>query len=296
MGKIVRVLVVFLVTTILLGADVQLYDEYVLGEIYKHQAVAKTMTIVGFMVLVHILTFMILLRAFNKADKYSIWGLLLIASSFPSCQYSQYAQSNQKTLYTSDCGKTWSLIKTGQSIPKCTVPPCACEYVVRVPDYPMDGDTKFRVSFSEKVVANIEMSYSYEITDPLLFITEAKYLAKANTSASDSTNGLIYERVENMVIDARLKETSRNVFNKEDIIEYDHNSIEELLLNKLNTELANKGVRVFNFSFVPIFDEQTRNAIDAVTAYTIYKSKGLEDIGKAILVSRSGATQITVSK
>ncbi len=41
-------------------------------------------------------------------------------------------------------------------------------------------------------------------------------------------------------------------------------------------------------------DEQTRQAIDVFTAMKIYDSKGLSDVGRQIMVSRAGATMITI--
>jgi hypothetical protein len=48
-------------------------------------------------------------------------------------------------------------------------------------------------------------------------------------------------------------------------------------------------------SFVPIPEEQTRQAIDVVTAAKIYKSQGLEELGKAVATARAGATKVQMS-
>lgn len=41
-------------------------------------------------------------------------------------------------------------------------------------------------------------------------------------------------------------------------------------------------------------DEQTRQAIDVSTAMKIYQSKGLEELGKQVMIERAGATKIIV--
>jgi hypothetical protein len=41
-------------------------------------------------------------------------------------------------------------------------------------------------------------------------------------------------------------------------------------------------------------DEQTRQAIDVLTAMKIYQSKSLEYIGRAVMIQRAGATKFVV--
>jgi len=41
-------------------------------------------------------------------------------------------------------------------------------------------------------------------------------------------------------------------------------------------------------------DEQTRQAIDVSTAMKVYESKGLQDVGKQVMIERAGATKIVV--
>ena len=41
-------------------------------------------------------------------------------------------------------------------------------------------------------------------------------------------------------------------------------------------------------------DEQTRQAIDVSTAMKIYESKGLQDVGKSVMIERAGATKIII--
>lgn len=224
-----------------------------------------------------------------KRILFAVFGLLL-ACTFQSCDY---ATSNVQTLYTTDCGVTWRVIPPGQSIPKAIG---MCSYKVTIPDYPMQGESKFKTSFKGKVLANCEVSYDYSIVDGIKFLSEAKYLGKSNSSSDDQSNSSgAYETAENAVIDKRLKEVARDLLPNEDIVEFSQADFEDKLLTNVNKLLATKGVTINFLSFVPIPDEQTRLAIDVATASKIYESKNLVDVGKAVLAARAGATKISVT-
>jgi|GEM_PF-2019289 len=228
-----------------------------------------------------------------KVSTFSAILLLLISPAiFQSC--GERAQANQQTLLTTDCGVTWQLIKTGEAIPKC-YSMCQCHYSVRVPDYPMQGDSKFKIMFKGNVLANIYVSYDYSITDAKAFISEAKYLGKMNAAADDGSNSSsAYEMAENSVIDKRIKEVSRDLILNEDVVDFSPSDLEEKLLTEVNKLLADRGVILNFLNFVPQFDEQTRLAIDIATAQKIYSSKGLGEWGRAVAVARAGAPNITI--
>lgn len=203
------------------------------------------------------------------------------------------AYSNVQTLITSDCGVSWSLVKVGETLPAQVGP---CSYKVTVPDYPLQGETKFKTSFKNRVLAEVEVSYDYSVVDGIAFIGEAKYLGRANSDGNDSTNSAaMYESAENSVIDKRIREAATEALIKEDIVEFSQSEFEDHLLTEVNKVLASKGVKINFLSFVPIPEEQTRLAIDMMTAMKIYDSKGLTDLGKQVSVSRAGATKITVA-
>ena len=217
-------------------------------------------------------------------------SFILLAIAFQSCDY---ATSNVQTLYTSDCGVSWKLIKAGESIPKAMG---MCSYKVTIPDYPMQGESKFKTAFKDKVLANVEVTYDYAIVNGIQFISEAKYLGKSNTSSDDKTNGSdAYETAENSVIDKRIKEVARELLIAEDITDFSQSDFEDKLLNEVNKLLKDKGVELNFLSFVPIPDEQTRTAIDVATASKIYKAKDLVEIGEKVLSAKAGATRVNVT-
>lgn len=200
------------------------------------------------------------------------------------------AHANKQTLVTSDCGVSWDLIAPGSVVPNPMGMPCS--YNITVPDFPMQGEVRFKTSFANRVLADVEIGYEYAIVDAKAFINEAKYLGKSGaTDANDSG----YESAENTVIDKRIREVVTTILVDQDIVDFSQAEFEDLLLERVNELLAPKGVRLNFLSFVPIPEEQTRLAIDMMTAHKIYESRGLADLGHDISVARAGATKITIS-
>lgn len=208
-------------------------------------------------------------------------------SIFQSCDRSQ---ANVKTLISNDCGQSWELVKPGELIPKRIT---VCELKTTIPGAPMTGDSHFKTSFANKVKAVIDLDYEYEIFDPVLFITEATYLAKTNSDPDDvSSNNSRFESAENSIIDKRIKEIARDLLENVDIVEFDQSEFEDTLLIQVNLLLADRGVKINFLSFVPTPSEQTEQAIDVATAMKIYESKGLGEIGKSVIANKAGATKI----
>lgn len=205
-----------------------------------------------------------------------------------------YAKSNQQVVVSDDCGMNWKMIRPGDAVPKGVANPCYMKVVI--PNFPMQGDSRFVSNLKDRVRASVHIDYDYSIIEPLKFIKQAKYLGKANSDA-DSNEALdqsYFEGAENMVIDKRIRDISKEMFLNEDIVELDQSEIEGKLQIQANKVLNELGV---NLNFITLtfdLDEQTRQAIDVTTAMKIYESKGLSEVGKSIIVSRAGATKITV--
>lgn len=220
----------------------------------------------------------------------TILTIALMALTLTSCDRSQ---ANVQTLISDDCGVNWELIKPGQVIPK-RIGPCALK--TTVPGAPMTGESHFKTTFANKVKANIDMDYEYEIIDPVKFITEAPYLAKTNVDPDDvSANNSRFESAENSIIDKRIKEAARELLQDVDIVEFDQSEFEDTLTAVVNKSLENRGVRLNFLSFVPTPSEQTEQAIDVATAMKIYESKGLQEVGKLVIANKAGATRVEMS-
>jgi hypothetical protein len=96
------------------------------------------------------------------------------------------------------------------------------------------------------------------------------------------------------VIDKRIKEVARDILVNEDIVDFSQSDFEDKLLKNVNGMLQPLGVQLSFLSFVPQPSEQTSQAIDVATAMKIYESKGLQEVGKAVISARAGATKIAI--
>jgi hypothetical protein len=235
----------------------------------------------------------VLLYAFFRGVKYlrSLPVLALVLLTIQGCNY---AKSNQQVVVSDDCGMTWKKINAGDAVPKGGLN--ACYMKVVIPNYPMQGESKFISNLKDRVRANVHIDYDYSIIEPLAFIKQAKYIGKANTNADDpdAINDKAFESAENMVIDKRIKDVAKSVFINEDIVELDQSYIETHLLTESNKILEPLGVRLNFITLTFDLDEQTRQAIDVSTAMKIYESKGLQEVGKQVMIQRAGATKVVV--
>ena len=240
------------------------------------------------LVLAAVLGIVLLLKS-AKAIWY-ISGLFLILS-VASCNY---AKSNQRVVVSDDCGMNWKEIQAGSAVPRAGVNPCYMKVVM--PNFPMQGESKFIGNLKDHVRAGILIDYDYSITSPLAFIKQAKYLGKANTNADsdDALDPSAFEGAENAVIDKRIKEVAKDLFLSEDIVELEQADLENKLLEESNKILEPFGVHLNFITLTFDLDEQTRQAIDVSTAMKIYESKNLTDVGKEVIIHRAGATKITV--
>lgn len=223
----------------------------------------------------------------------AIWMLTFLAAAF-FVQGCNYAKSNQQVVISDDCGMNWKKINAGDAVPKGVGNPCYMKVVM--PNYPMQGDSRFISNFKDRVRAAVHIDYDYSITDPLGFIKQAKYLGKANAHADDdgALNPDAFEGAENMVIDKRIRDVSKNILLAEDIVELEQADLENRLFAESNKVLEPLGIHLNFITLTFDLDEQTRQAIDVSTAMKIYDSKGLTDVGKQVISARAGATKITV--
>jgi hypothetical protein len=222
----------------------------------------------------------------------SVWLLGIgVAIMATGCNY---AKSNQQVLVSSDCGMTWKAIDAGDAVPKGTMNPCYMKVVI--PNFPMQGESKFIGNLKDRVKVNVEIDYDYSITNGLAFIMEAKSLGKANVDADEeeALNAAAFESAENRVIDKRIREIAKGLFLNEDIVDMEQADLEEKLEIESNKLLDKYGVRLnfLTLTFIP--DEQTRQAIDVATAIRIYDSKGIREIGEKVIAARAGATKVVV--
>jgi len=227
---------------------------------------------------------------FNLLRKIWTISILFLIVILQGCSY---AKSNQQVVVSSDCGVTWQKINMGEAVPRPGVNPCYMKVVI--PNFPMQGESKFITNLKDKVRTVTHIDYDYTIIEPLAFIKQAKFLGKANTDADDEAAiGSNFEGAENMVIDKRIKDVAKDIFVSEDIVELDQSELEDRLLSESNKVLEPLGIKLNFITLTFDLDEQTRMAIDIATAMKIYQSRGLVDVGKEVMKERAGATKITV--
>lgn len=222
-----------------------------------------------------------------------IWALSIMCIVLIA-QGCNYAKSNQQVVVSDDCGMTWKKINAGDAVPKGGMNPCYMKVVM--PNYPMQGDSRFITNLKDRVRASVHIDYDYSIIDPLAFIKQAKYLGKANSDA-DSDGALsssAFEGAENTVIDKRIRDVGKAMFLVEDIVDLDQAELENNLLLASNKILEEFGVHLNFITLTFDLDDQTRQAIDVSTAMKVYESKGLADIGKQVMIQRAGAAKIVI--
>lgn len=241
----------------------------------------------GFVILILLLLLIVMIYGIKKIWIPAIAVLFLTTGC-------NYAKSNQQVVVSDDCGMTWKKINAGDAIPKGTMNPCYMKVVM--PNYPMQGDSRFISNFKDRVRAAVHIDYDYSIIEPLAFIKQAKYLGKANQDAD--TEGALdpsaFESAENMVIDKRIRDVSKNILLSEDIVELDQADLEQHLFSESNKVLEPLGVHLNFITLTFDLDEQTRQAIDVSTAMKIYESKNISEIGKQVMSQRAGAPKIII--
>jgi hypothetical protein len=203
--------------------------------------------------------------------------------------------SNDHVISTNDCGKVWEVVETGDTVHKHTGNPCG--FNTALPNFPMVGDTNFKAQFSQQVLSNISIDYSYSIVDPIKFIDEARYLAKMGNSLEISAEDVAskFEMAENIIIDKLLREELSVVTRTIDIVDANPSEIEELLFQSVKDKLASRGVTLTDITLVVIPSDETKRAIDVSTALRVYRAAGMEQAGTDIMKASAGASRITVT-
>ncbi len=202
------------------------------------------------------------------------------------------AMANKQTMITHNCGKTYSLIEAGQTVPQTMG---MCSWIISIPDYPMPGDANFRTSFDGNVVVSAKLDYTYVIADAKSFLGNARYLGKPGSDANDDGNSSAYELAENVVIDKLLRDVTNDILREQSVVTYDASAVETELVTKANEALRSKGIQIQTMALVIQAGPHTQDAIDTTTAMQVYQASGLSDLGRQVMVSRAGAPHITTN-
>ena len=96
-----------------------------------------------------------------------------------------HVKANTKALQTTDCGVTWTQIKTGERIPSTATN--VCGYNTVLPDYPMQGDTEFLTQFTGNILVKVKITYDYEIVNGVRYLSYAKFLGKMTATGAEAS-------------------------------------------------------------------------------------------------------------
>ena len=207
------------------------------------------------------------------------------------------APSNVHVIATDNCGKSWEKIPTGKSVPTHTGNRCG--FNVAIPNWPMAGEAVFKSQFagSGKVSSTVRWTYTYSITDPLLFIEGARYLGKMGGDLQISADnvGSRYEMAENMMIDRALREQTSNLTKDMDIIDTNPSELEDKVVDAAKKILEQRGVTINDAQLILEPDDETKTAIATVSAIRVYANAGIEDVGTKIMIAKAGAARIELS-
>lgn len=284
----------FLAAVVLLGTAVWALDKwhrvFIQGSMYQNGDLMSNI-LMGLIPVLVIGATIYGISALVKLTK-TIPAILFLAMGVGLLNGCSRAHANMQTLITSDCGVNWTLIKPGQTIPQLVGP---CSYSTTIPDYPMQGQMKFRANFKGNVKSNINIGYDYRIVDAMAFIGEAKYIGRQGGSEDTKANDTRFEAAENVVIDKRILDVTSELLLGEDIVDFSPLEFENKLLPEINKRLKPLGIEVQFLALVPDADELTNDAIDAATAVRIYELKGMKTEGLEIMKAKAGATRIVTT-
>lgn len=198
---------------------------------------------------------------------------------------------NQWMVVTSDCWQTSKVVKAGEVPPRLLT---YCDQKIVLPAYLMDGQVKVQCRFKGDVKGTLNLDYQYEIIDPQAFIQAAKFI----TSAATDDNGLVdlntLEKAENLAIDKIVKDVTREYIPTVNPIDIEESKIESDILEQVNKTLSERGVKMIAPSCQIDFQSQTEVALDAVSAYNLYKNAGLERLGEGIITNQALKPEINI--
>ena len=199
---------------------------------------------------------------------------------------------NMHLVYTNDCWNHVKVVKSGDIKPKL---PYACDKMIALPAYQMPGSVEVKTRFNNDVKGIIYIDYLYEITDPINFVGNAKFLLQSDLQEDDyNKDNQAIELAENTITDKIIKDIVRSITEKTDATNFNETEFESNLETSVNKVAANRGTSLSAFSIRIAFGKQTEGAIDAISANGLYKANNMEEVGKAIMIANAGKPQIVI--
>lgn len=221
-----------------------------------------------------------------------VFNILFIAFALflSSCNGCQKVPANKFVLNSENYGKNWRTLGPDETVPKCRMAGC---YNVFLPATVMVGDLSSiqRIGAAGKSAkAKFFITYQWEISDPLLFVKEAKELKDG-----DYTNDGSLEFIEGRLVDKHFHDLMGPILTKEPSVkDFDAVIFERIFLSIINEDLKKFGINILNTSFVVEFGPQLETAIDVAQALEFYESIGEKELGRDVITQQAGATKVNV--
>lgn len=214
-----------------------------------------------------------------------LFGLLTI-----SCR--SKVSPNEWMVSTATCWNTMTVSKAGDYVPRLYT---TCDQALRLPATEMAAEIKCETKFDNRVAGSINMTYQWRITDPKLFIANAKSVTTASTDTDFRLDPNVMEGVENAVVDKIIIDILRQ-YTPSLPAGVDELEIEKQLEKLVKTQIEERGIEFSNISLNVNFSAQTEEALDVISALEFYKAKGEETLGREVIKAKAGSASIVTNK
>lgn len=220
-------------------------------------------------------------------------AILVIAVCF-LVQSCATVSPNMHLVYTNDCWNHISVVKAGGIKPKLYT---ACDKMIALPAYQMPGNVIVKTRFKNDVKGEIIIDYLYQIDSAILFVQNAKFLLQSNIQEDDyNKDNTALELAENTITDKIVKDIVREMTENMDATNFNESAFEDSLGISVNVMGKVRGTSMSAFSIKIDFGNQTEEAIDAVSAHSLYKANDMEQIGGEIMKANAGKSQIIIQQ
>ena len=201
---------------------------------------------------------------------------------------------NLHTIVTRDCWNHYTLVKPGDPKPRLNY---TCEKQIVLPAYQMPGQVEIAGRFKGDAKATLIVDYLYEITDPLLFVSQAKFLLQSGLDDADdyNTENKALELAENTITDKLVKDIVRDSLAKISIMDFDESAFENVLQTVSDKLSRTRGVTISAISLKIDYGPQTEQAKDAISAKGMYEAANAAELGEKIIAAQASKPEITIT-
>jgi len=215
--------------------------------------------------------------------------MMLFSSCF-GCKGS--VNPNEHVIVTVDCWNTMYAKKAGDALPRLLT---TCDRVVVLPASLLNGEVNINAKFGKnRVSGSVNLSYQYLISDPIKFLGVAKFITSSKTIEDNKVDPNVLEFAENTVIDKILKDIVRDYTPSMEASDVEESQVENDIVKIFSERCKERGIVIQSPSVDVNFSPQTQEALDVISAYKLYQSVGLEELGKEVIKGKASKTTINL--